>query len=419
MYTLTYTQFIEQTGLDSANGNGIKKKEILDAIMTKSVNYTTPGKFHTSGIFEPCQRVTHGRYMGTWSDENPYPEATIQVKETGSVDEVSEAPAAPAVEASTAVVTDLQRQPKNPNRTPLNLIPERKKGFIRNGHYSNIARILKSEMFFPIYLTGDTGCGKTLTVDQACAIAKRELVRLNFTEQTSESHIIGSYRILDGETVWSDGPAITAMRRGAVLLLDEVDLGSPKMMCLQPILEGSSYYIERTGELVAPAPGFTVIATANTKGKLTGASRKFVGARVQNEAFLDRFAMTMEFDYPTEKQESRILNHVAKNIADQLGLELTSADNDFVSALLSWTRAIRDSYTTGAFDHNLTTRRAKDILRAYFILDRKIPAAIKGGISRFDEDTQKAFEQLFNSINNADIDWSHGETEESTSADEI
>ena len=419
MYTLTYTDFIREFNLDSNDGSGIKKKDILDTIMANSVNYTTPGLFHTSGIFDPTQRISHGRYMGTWSSDNPFPEATIRVADSVSTPDTESAETS-VQESSTAVVTDLQRTDKSKNKftqpsTPVSLVPSEKKGFIRGSHYANIARILKSGMFFPIYLTGDTGCGKTMTVEQACAIGGRDLVRLNFTEQTNESHIIGSYRIIDGETVWSDGPAITAMRRGAVLLLDEVDLGSPKMMCLQPILEGSSYYIERTGELVEPAPGFNVIATANTKGKLTGSSRKFVGARVQNEAFLDRFAMTMEFDYPTEKQESRILHYVAKTVSADMDMELTNDDQDFVETLLAWTRSIRDSYTSGAFDYNLTTRRAKDILRAYFILDRKILSAVKGGIARFDEDTQKAFQQLFNSIAKADIKWEHdsGDSDES------
>lgn len=409
MRNLTYTEFVKAFCFDSGS-NGIKKKVILDAIMEHSVNYTTPGSFHTSGIFDPAQRVAHGRYMGEWSDDNPYDEPTIRVDDSSAnaSSESSNESSEDSVEASTAVVTDLHA-PRKTETPQISLVPNRNKGFIRTSHYANIARVLKSRMFFPLYLTGDTGCGKTLTVTQACAIENRELIRLNFTEQTNESHIIGSYRIIDGETIWSDGPAITAMRRGAVLLLDEVDLGSPKMMCLQPILEGSSYYIERTGELVEPADGFTIIATANTKGKLTGESRKFVGARVQNEAFLDRFSMTMEFAYPTEKQETRILNHVAESTANQMGTQLTQDDRDFLSTLITWTRSIRDSYVTGAFDYNLTTRRAKDILRSYFILDRKIPAAIKGGISRFDEDTQKAFQQLFNSLNNADIDWGNNE----------
>jgi cobaltochelatase CobS len=191
----------------------------------------------------------------------------------------------------------------------MSLVPEKATGYVPFGNFPDVRAIIKSRKFYPAYITGLSGNGKTMMVEQVCANEKRECVRVNITIETDEDDLIGGFRLVNGETVWQDGPVVTAMTRGAVLLLDEVDLGSNKMMCLQPVLEGKAVYLKKTNRVVHPAPGFNVIATANTKGKGSDDGR-FIGTNVMNEAFLERFSITMEQEYPSAKVEAKILNNV-------------------------------------------------------------------------------------------------------------
>ena len=241
-------------------------------------------------------------------------------------------------------------------KTAISLIPDSNPDYVPFGDYAIVRNLVKANSFFPVYITGESGNGKTKMVYEACAKARRELIRANITEVTDEDDLIGGFRLIDGNTVWQDGPAIEAMKRGAVLLLDEINLGSPKIMCLQPILEGNPIYIKKTNELVYPAPGFTVIATANTKGKGSSDGR-YMGSNILNEAFLDRFAITIEHDYPSTQIETKILNQILikNNITDTNILE-------FVPRLIEWAAAIRNTFKEGAIDEIITTRRLIHIL---------------------------------------------------------
>ena len=283
---------------------------------------------------------------------------------------------------SAAVVTIPEQQ--------TSLVPQKDPDFVPFGDFTLIYNLTKSETFFPIYITGESGNGKTKMVYEACAKAKRELIRANITEVTDEDDLIGGFRLVDGNTVWQDGPAIEAMKRGAVLLLDEINLGSPKIMCLQPILEGNPIYIKKTNELVYPAAGFTVVATANSKGKGSSDGR-YMGSNILNEAFLDRFAITIEHDYPSTVVETKILNLIlAKN-------KVTDKDTlEFVPRLIEWAAAIRNTFKEGAIDEIVTTRRLIHILNFYIFGGTKNRMkAIEYCIARFDDETKVSFKSLY------------------------
>lgn len=269
------------------------------------------------------------------------------------------------------------------------ILPEVDADFVPWGNFDNILRIIKSRMFYPIYITGLSGNGKTAMVQQACAAAKRECYRVNVISQTDEDDLLGGFRLVDGETVWYDGPVIQAMKAGAVLLLDEVDLGTSPLMCLQPVLEGNGIFLKKINQFVKPAPGFTVIATANTKGKgdETGA---FSHTGMLNEAFLDRFPVTLEQEYAGPGVEKRILMKKMKT----LGIE---GQSDFASFLTVWASGIRETFLEGGVSEIITTRRLLSIVRAFAIFnDRRL--AIEMAISRFDAETKADFIRLYEKI---------------------
>ncbi len=271
-------------------------------------------------------------------------------------------------------------------------IPAKHKGYVPFGNFNTVRDVLKSGMFYPMFITGMSGNGKTLMVQETCARLKREFVRANVTIETDEDDLIGGFRLLNGETVWHDGPVITAMKRGAVLLLDEIDLASNKIMCLQPILEGSAIYIKKIGKWVHPADGFTVIATANTKGQGSDDGR-FIGTNVLNEAFLERFPITLEQSYPSNKMEEKILaNEFAKS--DKIELEL-------VTNLVRWADVIRKTFSEGGCDEIISTRRLVHIVNAYNIFENKMQA-IQLTVNRFDDETKESFLDLFTKID-ADV----------------
>ncbi len=271
----------------------------------------------------------------------------------------------------------------------MSLVPEKATGYVPFGNFADVRSIIKSRKFYPAYITGLSGNGKTMMVEQVCAQEKRELVRVNITIETDEDDLIGGFRLVNGETVWQDGPVITAMNRGALLLLDEVDLGSNKMMCLQPVLEGKAVYLKKTNRVVHPAPGFNVIATANTKGKGSDDGR-FIGTNVMNEAFLERFSITMEQEYPSAKVEAKILN----NVLSASGLEA----NDFVDKMVTWADVIRKSFYEGALSEIISTRRLVHICEAYAIFGQNKVKAIELCLNRFDVDTKNAFMELYKKV---------------------
>jgi MoxR-like ATPase len=267
-------------------------------------------------------------------------------------------------------------------------VPEKNGTYVPFGFYNDLKNIIKSRIFYPIYITGLSGNGKTMMIEQVCSALKRELVRVNITKRTDESDLIGSYELIDGSTVRREGPVLTAMRRGAVLLLDECDLGTEDILCLQPILEGKPYFDKKTGEVVHPAAGFTVLATANTKGKGSDDGR-FIGTNILNEAFLERFAVTVEQEYPPAATERKILE---KNFA-----ELNINDSVFIERLITWAEIIRKSYADGAVDEIISTRRLVHISKAFTIFNNRLKA-IEMCLNRFDTDTKTAFLDLYTKV---------------------
>lgn len=295
----------------------------------------------------------------------------------------SEPVAAPAMIAQ---VIPLQR--KRATSVADSLVPAKNATFVPFGFYNDLKGILKSGIFYPIYITGHSGNGKTMGVEQACAQLGRELIRVNVTKTTDEIELFGSYELINGDTVRTDGPVTTAMRRGAVLLLDESDYGAEGLTCLQGVMEGKPYYDKRTGEVIQPAAGFMIVATGNTKGK-GDIDGRYMYTNTMNEAFLERFAITVEQDYPPATIERKIL---AKNFA-----ELNISDDGFVEHLINWAEVIRKSFKEGAVDEVITTRRLVHIAKAFAIFQDR-SRAIQMCLNRFDEDTKNAFMDLYTKV---------------------
>jgi len=267
-------------------------------------------------------------------------------------------------------------------------IPEKFPGYVPWGNFNTVKEVIKSGIFYPMFITGLSGNGKTLMVKEVCSRLNREYIRANITVETDEDDLIGGFRLLNGETVWHDGPVVTAMKRGALLLLDEVDLASNKIMCLQPVLEGSSIYLKKIGKWVHPTPGFNVIATANTKGQGSDDGR-FIGTNIMNESFLERFPATIEQSYPTNRIEEKILvNELAKK---------DKVDDDFVGNLVKWADVIRKTFYEGGIDEIISTRRLVHIVNAFGIFDDKAKA-ITMCISRFDAETRDSFLDLYTKV---------------------
>ena len=268
------------------------------------------------------------------------------------------------------------------------IVPKKDDTFVPFGDFSSIKSIIASNKFYPIFITGLSGNGKTFGVTQAAAEKKRELIRVNITIETDEDDLLGGYRLKDGQTVWQNGPVIEAMERGAILLLDEIDLASNKIMCLQPILEGSGIFVKKINKFVEPKNGFNVIATANTKGQ-GSEDGKFIGTNILNEAFLERFPITFEQKYPSVKIEQKILNKI---------LELDGQkDTDFAEKLTLWADVIRKTYFDGGVDEIISTRRLVHIAHAFSIFKNKIKA-IELCTNRFDNDTKDSFVDLYTKV---------------------
>ena len=269
-----------------------------------------------------------------------------------------------------------------------NITPNKDKNFVSFGNYPDVKSIIKSNRFYPVFITGLSGNGKTMSVTQACADLKRELIRVNITIETDEDDLLGGFRLKDGQTVWSNGPIIEAMERGAVLLLDEIDLASNKIMCLQPVLEGSGIFVKKINKWIQPKQGFNVIATANTKGQ-GSEDGKFIGTNVLNEAFLERFPVTFEQKYPSVKIENKILNNTLKSYG--------KSDVKFIDKLTTWADVIRKTYFDGGVDEIISTRRLVHITQAYAIFGNKMKA-IEMCTNRFDDDTKNSFVELYTKV---------------------
>lgn len=268
------------------------------------------------------------------------------------------------------------------------VIPDRDPTYVPFGNYADIEKIIKTKMFFPIFVTGMSGNGKTMSITQACAKLKRELIRINVTEETDELDLIGGTELVDGNTVYREGAVLLAMRRGACLLIDEGDLNNTKILCLMPILEGKSYFNKKTGEVIVPAAGFNIFITGNTKGKGSDDGR-FVGTKVMNEAFLERFAVTMEQEYPSASIEKKI---VVKNM-ESLGC----VDEDFAGKLCTWAEIIRKSFADGAVDEIISTRRLVHIVKTFSIFNHRLKS-LELALNRFDTETKTSFLDLYTKV---------------------
>jgi hypothetical protein len=284
-----------------------------------------------------------------------------------------------------------------------NLIPDRDDTFVKFGNFGDIKKIIQSNLFYPTFITGLSGNGKTLSVEQACSQLGRELIRVNITIETDEDDLIGGFRLVDGATVWHNGPVVEALERGAVLLLDEVDLASNKILCLQSILEGKGVFLKKIGKYVKPTKGFNVFATANTKGKGSDDGR-FIGTNVLNEAFLERFPVTFEQMYPTPATETKILSKIC-------------SDEKFCQRLSDWADIIRKTFYDGGIEEIISTRRLVHIVRAYNIFGDKAKA-IEVCINRFDDETKQSFIELYDKVD-VDFELPSNETVVSAYIDDI
>jgi MoxR-like ATPase len=294
------------------------------------------------------------------------------------------APAAPKKVAVAAVVAEDHALAFHSG----NLVPEIMKSYVPFGCHKDIKLVVSKRVFFPVYVTGLSGNGKTTTFEQVCAELGREFFRVNITPETCEDDLLGGFRLLNGETVWVDGPVVVAMKRGAFLLLDEIDLGTTKVMCLQPVLEGKAVFLKKTNTWVYPAKGFTIGLTGNTKGR-GDETGKFVGTNVMNEAFLDRVPLTVEQEYPKPEVETKIVMKI---------MEMTGeVDQQFAEVLVKWADQIRRSYAEGACEDVITTRRLIQAAQGYAIFGNR-KKAVEGILTRFDALTQAAFLDLYKKL---------------------
>ena len=268
----------------------------------------------------------------------------------------------------------------------MNFIPSVDPNYIAWGNHKDVQSIVKSRMFFPMFITGLSGNGKTFMVEQVCAKLKRECVRVNVTIETDEDDLLGGFRLQDGQTVFHKGPVVEAMERGAVLLLDEVDLASSKILCLQPVLEGKGVFLKKINQWITPEEGFNVIATANTKGK-GSESGQFMGTNILNEAFLERFAITLEQEYTQPKTEVRI---VKSAMGDKV-------DEEFASKLVDWAKVIRDTHADGGIDEIISTRRLVHIAKSYAIFGDRMKSS-ELCVARFDSEIKDTFLDLYTKI---------------------
>ena len=361
----------------------VSRQEIFDACEATGA-YACPPSWLTQ---DSTRKVGRGLYecpelaqFVDSADSAPAPVVEENVSQTGPVQGAVEQ-SVPEISTASLVMgmTGGERD---------SLVPQKFSGYVTWGHFSNVAKIVKSRRFYPIFITGLSGNGKTLMVEQVCAKLKRECYRVNITAQTDEDDLLGGFRLINGNTVWQDGPVVSAMKSGGVLLLDEVDLASRNIMCLQPVLEGKGVFLKKIGQWVTPAEGFQVFATANTKGKGSDDGR-FVGTGVLNEAFLDRFPITMEQPYATRATERKILTKAGCD------------DADFADNLTKWAEIIRKTFYEGGIDEVVSTRRLVNIVDAFGIFGDK-RTALDMCMSRFDELTKKSLMDLYEKVD-ADI----------------
>ena len=323
-----------------------------------------------------------------WKSENKVRRGVFRIPEiNGNVADAKVAfvPMATEEKKEVSLATNVIEFPKNETES---YVPTKVGNYVKFGHYGDIKTIKKSGQFYPVFITGLSGNGKTMMIEQVHAELKKELFRVNITIETDEDDLIGHYALIDGKTVWQDGPVVLAMERGGTLLLDEVDLASNKIMCLQPVLEGNPLLIKKEGRIVRPKAGFTVMATANTKGKGSEDGR-FIGTNILNEAFLERFPITVEQEYPSVTVEKKIIN--------KLMTSLNCLDEEFSGKLVDWADLIRKTFYDGGVDEIIATRRLVHIVHAFSIFKDRMKA-IAMCVARFDDQTKETFMDLYSKL---------------------
>ena len=340
-------------------GSTISKKQIIEASQKADVP--------VAGWFRKKCKVGYNQFKLPTSGEETAPTTIVSTpSETSSA-------------VVNLVATNMERQ---------NLVPSIFEGFVPWGHFSTIKQIVKSGLFYPVFVTGLSGNGKTLMIEQIHADMKQELIRVNITIETDEDDLLGGFRLVNGETKFVPGPVIEAMERVCTLLLDECDLGSNKLMCLQPVLEGKGVYLKKVNKWITPKLGFNVMATANTKGKGSEDGR-FIGTNVLNEAFLERFAITIEQPYATAATEKKIIVGSMKKYG--------AVDEEFATNLVTWAEVIRKTFYDGGVDEVISTRRLDHIVKAFAIFKDKMKS-IELCVARFDDDTKESFMDLYTKI---------------------
>ena len=397
-YTPDRAEFLGELVTKFPNQTSFGRKEIKDAFDGYFPSWIKSSKFNfkepqdTGPMLYNLQAVISG-YNGGYSHGGG--ESPVKVTPVPA-----QVPQNMPVAAATASVNLLDDAVK--------IIPEKMSNYVPFGHFKDVKNIIKSKIFFPVFVTGLSGNGKTLMIEQTCAQLKRELYRVNITIETDEDDLMGGHSLENGNIVFREGPVVKAMRKGAVLLLDEVDLGSNKLMCLQSVLEGKGYLIKKTGEWVSPKEGFTILATANTKGQ-GSEDGKFIGTQIMNEAMLERFAITMQQEYPPVKTERSILSK-------EMGLT-GDVDQDFCDKLVDWADIIRKTYYEGGIEDVITTRRLVHIVNAYRMFGDKLKS-ITMCISRFDEETRNSILDLYTKVDEG-VHLESGEEVEETSENPV
>ena len=375
-------KFVEVAQAEFGEGGVLSKQQVTDIKEKYSLGW--PSWFVRSPY-----KVDRGMYKLPTMDGNLDIDVSIPAVSESVVAEnttVSLATHATAARVESAeMVTNVIEFPKNASES---YVPSKVNGYVKFGHYNDVKTIKKSGNFYPIFITGLSGNGKTMMIEQIHAELKKELFRVNITIETDEDDLIGHYALVDGRTVWQDGPVTMAMERGATLLLDEVDLASNKIMCLQPVLEGNPLLIKKEGRIVRPKEGFTVMATANTKGKGSEDGR-FIGTNILNEAFLERFPITMEQEYPSMSVEKKIVTKLMTNLG--------CLDEEYAGKLVDWADLIRKTFYDGGVDEIIATRRLVHIIHAFAIFKDRMKA-IQMCTARFDEQTKETFMDLYSKL---------------------
>lgn len=344
-----------------------------------SARNTNNGIFRTSDLVSAAEAL--GQRYPFWlaTDERRVKRGTYDLSPL--MQAVTAAPVAVAAAPKMVIQPKLQTIVEN-------LVPQVDPTYVPFGFYRDLTKVLKSQNFYPTFISGLSGNGKTTMVEQVCAKLKRECLRVNISIETDEDDLIGGNTLVDGNVVYREGPVLTAMKRGAILILDEIDRGSNKLMCLQAILEGKPYYNKKTGETVYPKAGFNVIATANTKGRGSD-DGKFMSAQILDDAFLERFAITVEQEYPAAKIEKQIiLNKMEK---------VNKVDDEFAEKLVTWADIIRKTFYDGGVEELISTRRLEHIVNAYAMFNSR-SKAIELCVNRFDSDTKSAFLDLYKKV---------------------